>query len=163
MKDLERVLYYEAYIVKSGGEAHYDGAQTSPVLKYDVLNEEQYRTLVQRYGESGFSAEMGGQAVRDLLDDLDLVDLFSALKEEVQKTNSEAKRKTIVKRLKVIESFLNSGNNPAWMMLTALPVLPPELRPLVSLDGGKFAVSDVNDLYRRVINRNQRLEASYRA
>jgi DNA-directed RNA polymerase subunit beta' len=158
MKDLERVLYYEAYIVKSGGEACYDGGQTSPVLKYDVLNEEQYRTLVQRYGESGFSAEMGGQAVRDLLDDLDLVDLFSALKEEVQKTNSEAKRKTIIKRLKVIESFLNSGNNPAWMMLTALPVLPPELRPLVSLDGGKFAVSDVNDLYRRVINRNQRLK-----
>ncbi|MDP1784574.1 MAG: DNA-directed RNA polymerase subunit beta', partial [Sulfuricurvum sp.] len=158
MKDLERVLYYEAYIVKSGGEAHYDGAQTSPVLKYDVLNEEQYRTLVQRYGESGFVAEMGGQAARDLLDELDLVDLFSALKEDVKKTNSEAKRKTIIKRLKVIESFLNSGNNPAWMMLTALPVLPPELRPLVSLDGGKFAVSDVNDLYRRVINRNQRLK-----
>jgi DNA-directed RNA polymerase subunit beta' len=158
MKDLERVLYYEAYIVKNGGEAYYDGEQTSAVLKYDVLNEEQYRTLVQRYGESGFSAEMGGSAVRDLLDELDLVDLFSALKEEVRATNSEAKRKTIVKRLKVIESFLNSGNNPAWMMLTALPVLPPELRPLVSLDGGKFAVSDVNDLYRRVINRNQRLK-----
>ena len=158
MKDLERVLYYEAYIVKSGGEAYYDGEQTSSVLKYDVLNEEQYRTLVQRYGDSGFSAEMGGSAVRELLDDLDLVDLFSSLKEEVTKTNSEAKRKTIIKRLKVIESFLNSGNNPAWMMLTALPVLPPELRPLVSLDGGKFAVSDVNDLYRRVINRNQRLK-----
>ncbi len=158
MKDLERVLYYEAYIVKSGGEAYYDGEQTSAVLKYDVLNEEQYRTLVQRYGDSGFVAEMGGQAVRDLLDELDLVDLFSSLKEEVAATNSEAKRKTIVKRLKVIESFLNSGNNPAWMMLTALPVLPPELRPLVSLDGGKFAVSDVNDLYRRVINRNQRLK-----
>ncbi|OHD91668.1 DNA-directed RNA polymerase subunit beta', partial [Sulfuricurvum sp. RIFOXYD12_FULL_44_77] len=158
MKDLERVLYYEAYIVKSGGEAYYDGEQTSSVLKYDVLNEEQYRTLVQRYGDSGFSAEMGGSAVRELLDELDLVDLFSSLKEEVAGTNSEAKRKTIIKRLKVIESFLNSGNNPAWMMLTALPVLPPELRPLVSLDGGKFAVSDVNDLYRRVINRNQRLK-----
>jgi DNA-directed RNA polymerase subunit beta' len=122
------------------------------------LNEEQYRTFIQRYGDSGFSAEMGGSAVRELLDELDLVDLFSSLKEEVAGTNSEAKRKTIVKRLKVIESFLNSGNNPAWMMLTALPVLPPELRPLVSLDGGKFAVSDVNDLYRRVINRNQRLK-----
>ncbi|MDD2369392.1 MAG: DNA-directed RNA polymerase subunit beta', partial [Sulfuricurvum sp.] len=158
MKDLERVLYYEAYIVKSGGEAYYDGEQTSSVLKYDVLNEEQYRTLVQRYGDSGFSAEMGGSAVRELLNELDLVDLFSSLKEEVAGTNSEAKRKTIIKRLKVIESFLNSGNNPAWMMLTALPVLPPELRPLVSLDGGKFAVSDVNDLYRRVINRNQRLK-----
>jgi DNA-directed RNA polymerase subunit beta' len=158
MKDLERVLYYEAYIVKSGGEAYYDGSQTTAVLKYDVLNEEQYRTLMQRYSESGFEAEMGGQVIKDLLEEIDLVDLFSQLKEEIDNTNSEAKRKTIVKRLKVIESFLNSGNNPGWMMLTALPVLPPELRPLVSLDGGKFAVSDVNDLYRRVINRNQRLK-----
>ncbi len=158
MKDLERVLYYEAYIVKYGGEAYYDGEQTTPVLKYDVLNEEQYRTLMQRYSESGFKAEMGGQVVKELLEELDLVDLFSQLKEEIENTNSEAKRKTIIKRLKVIESFLNSGNNPGWMMLTALPVLPPELRPLVSLDGGKFAVSDVNDLYRRVINRNQRLK-----
>ncbi|MBN2895193.1 MAG: DNA-directed RNA polymerase subunit beta' [Campylobacterales bacterium] len=158
MKDLERVLYYEAYIVKNGGEAYYDGEQTAPVLKYDVLNEEQYRTLMQRYSESGFEAEMGGQVVRDLLEELDLVELFSQLKDDIEATNSEAKRKTIVKRLKVIESFLNSGNNPGWMMLTALPVLPPELRPLVSLDGGKFAVSDVNDLYRRVINRNQRLK-----
>ncbi len=158
MKDLERVLYYEAYIVKHGGEAYYDGEQTTPVLKYDVLNEEQYRTLMQRYSESGFEAEMGGQVIKELLEEIDLVDLFSQLKEEIENTNSEAKRKTIVKRLKVIESFLNSGNNPGWMMLTALPVLPPELRPLVSLDGGKFAVSDVNDLYRRVINRNQRLK-----
>ena len=158
MKDLERVLYYEAYIVKNGGEAYYDAEQSTPILKYDVLNEEQYRTLMSRYSETGFEAEMGGSVIRDLLEDIDLVDLFSQLKEDVENTNSEAKRKTIVKRLKVIESFLNSGNNPAWMMLTALPVLPPELRPLVSLDGGKFAVSDVNDLYRRVINRNQRLK-----
>ncbi|MEA2111681.1 MAG: DNA-directed RNA polymerase subunit beta' [Campylobacterota bacterium] len=158
MKDLERVLYYEAYIVKSGGEAYYDAEQKTQVLKYDVLNEEQYRTLFQRYSETGFEARMGGEIVRDLLDEIDLVDIFAQLKEDMEKTNSEAKRKTIVKRLKVIESFLNSGNNPAWMMLTALPVLPPDLRPLVSLDGGKFAVSDVNDLYRRVINRNQRLK-----
>jgi len=158
MKNLERVLYYEAYIVKSGGDAYYDADQKTPVIKYDVLNEEQYRTLMKRYGESGFVAEMGGSAVRDLLDELDLVELFNALKDEFDATNSEAKRKTIVKRLKVVESFLNSGNNPAWMMLTVLPVLPPDLRPLVSLDGGKFAVSDVNDLYRRVINRNQRLK-----
>ncbi|WP_345970578.1 DNA-directed RNA polymerase subunit beta' [Sulfurimonas sp. HSL1-6] len=158
MKDLERVLYYEAYIVKSGGEAFYDAEQSAPVLKYDVLNEEQYRTLNQRYSESGFVAQMGGEVIRDLLDDIDLVELFSVLKEEMEGTRSEAKRKTIVKRLKVIESFLNSGNNPAWMMLSVLPVLPPDLRPLVSLDGGKFAVSDVNDLYRRVINRNQRLK-----
>jgi len=158
MKDLERVLYYEAYIVESGGEAYYDAEAKTPVLKYDVLNEEQYRTLVQRFGELGFKARMGGEVVRDLLDNIDLVDLFTNLKEAIEETKSEAKRKTIAKRLKVIESFLNSGNNPAWMMLTVLPVLPPDLRPLVSLDGGKFAVSDVNDLYRRVINRNQRLK-----
>jgi DNA-directed RNA polymerase subunit beta' len=158
MKDLERVLYYEAYIVESGGEAYYDAESKTPVLQYDVLNEEQYRTLVQRFGELGFKARMGGEVIRDLLDSIDLVDLFSQLKEDIELTKSEAKRKTIAKRLKVIESFLNSGNNPAWMMLTVLPVLPPDLRPLVSLDGGKFAVSDVNDLYRRVINRNQRLK-----
>ncbi len=158
MKDLERVLYYEAYIVESGGEAYYDAEAKTPVLKYDVLNEEQYRTLVQRFGELGFSARMGGEVIRDLLEDIDLVDAFTQLKEDIELTKSEAKKKTIAKRLKVIESFLNSGNNPAWMMLTVLPVLPPDLRPLVSLDGGKFAVSDVNDLYRRVINRNQRLK-----
>lgn len=158
MKDLERVLYYEAYIVESGGEAYYDAEAKTPVLKYDVLNEEQYRTLIQRFGELGFEARMGGEVIRDLLDSIDLVDLFTQLKEAIAETKSEAKRKTIAKRLKVLESFLNSGNNPAWMMLTVLPVLPPDLRPLVSLDGGKFAVSDVNDLYRRVINRNQRLK-----
>jgi len=158
MKDLERVLYYEAYIVESGGEAYYDAEDKTPVMKYDVLNEEQYRTLIQRFGELGFSARMGGEVIRDLLEDIDLVDAFTQLKEDIELTKSEAKKKTIAKRLKVIESFLNSGNNPAWMMLTVLPVLPPDLRPLVSLDGGKFAVSDVNDLYRRVINRNQRLK-----
>ncbi len=158
MKDLERVLYYEAYIVESGGEAYYDADQKTQVLQYDVLNEEQYRTLVQRFGELGFQARMGGEVIRDLLDSIDLVELFTKLKDEINETKSEAKTKTIAKRLKVIESFLNSGNNPAWMMLTVLPVLPPDLRPLVSLDGGKFAVSDVNDLYRRVINRNQRLK-----
>ncbi|NOQ32535.1 MAG: DNA-directed RNA polymerase subunit beta' [Helicobacteraceae bacterium] len=158
MKDLERVLYYEAYMVMAGGEAFYDADQATAVKKYDVLNEEQYRTLMQRYSESGFEAKMGGEAVRDLLDTIDLVELFTKLKEDFNGTKSEAKKKTIVKRLKVVESFINSGNNPAWMMLTNLPVLPPDLRPLVSLDGGKFAVSDVNDLYRRVINRNQRLK-----
>ncbi len=158
MKDLERVLYYEAYIVENGGEAYYDAEAKTPVLQYDVLNEEQYRTLVQRFDALGFKARMGGEVVRDLLDSIDLVDLFTNLKEAIGETKSEAKKKTINKRLKVIESFLNSGNNPAWMMLTVLPVLPPDLRPLVSLDGGKFAVSDVNDLYRRVINRNQRLK-----
>ena len=158
MKDLERVLYYEAYIVKTPGEASYDSEGTNPLAKYDVLNEEQYQQINQRFGDTDLDARMGGEIIQELLADLDLVDMFAQLKEDIQATKSEAKRKTIVKRLKVIEAFLHSGNRPEWMMLTQLPVLPPDLRPLVSLDGGKFAVSDVNDLYRRVINRNQRLK-----
>jgi len=158
MKDLERVLYYEAYIVKDPGFAAYDSEGTTPLSKFDVLNEEQYQSITKRFPESGLDARMGGEIVQELLADLDLVDMFSQLKEDILATKSEAKRKTIIKRLKVIESFLDSGNRPEWMMLTILPVMPPDLRPLVSLDGGKFAVSDVNDLYRRVINRNQRLK-----
>lgn len=158
MKDLERVLYYEAYIVKNPGEAFYDNESTKPVMKYDILNEEQFQQINQRFEDKGFIAQMGGEAVKELLEQLDLTVLLQSLREEVKSTNSEAKKKTIVKRLKVVESFLNSGNRPEWMMLTILPVLPPDLRPLVALDGGKFAVSDVNDLYRRVINRNQRLK-----
>ena len=158
MKDLERVLYYEAYIVKTPGEASYDSEGLNPLAKYDVLNEEQYQQIMQRFGDTELDARMGGEIVQELLADLDLVDMFTQLKLDIEATKSEAKRKTIVKRLKVIEAFLHSGNRPEWMMLTQLPVLPPDLRPLVSLDGGKFAVSDVNDLYRRVINRNQRLK-----
>lgn len=158
VKDLERVLYYEAYIVKEAGEAYYDNEKTKPVMKYDVLNEEQFQSINQRFEMTGFVAQMGGEAVKELLEQLDLVSLLASLKEEVKSTNSEAKKKTIIKRLKVVESFVASGNRPEWMMLTVLPVLPPDLRPLVALDGGKFAVSDVNDLYRKVINRNQRLK-----
>ncbi len=158
MKDLERVLYYEAYIVKTPGEAYYDHENTKKVLKYDVLNEEQYQSLEQRFGDSGFVAEMGGEAIEELLEDFDLIETLNRLKQEMEDTKSEAKKKQLVKRLKVVESFVNSGNRPEWMMITILPVLPPDLRPLVSLDGGKFAVSDVNDLYRRVINRNARLK-----
>ncbi len=158
MKDLERVLYYEAYIVKTPGEAFYDYENSKPVLPFDVLNEEQYVSLEQKFGHTGFVAEMGGEVIRDILEDLDLIDILHTLKDEMENTKSEAKKKTIVKRLKVIESFVNSGNRPEWMMITMLPVLPPDLRPLVALDGGKFAVSDVNDLYRRVINRNSRLK-----
>lgn len=158
MKDLERVLYYEAYIVKTPGEAFYDNENTKPVQKYDVLNEEQYQSLMQRFDDTGFEAKMGGLIVQELLKELDLVEILSNLKIEISSTNSEAKKKTIIKRLKVVEAFLNSGNKPEWMMITMLPVLPPDLRPLVALDGGKFAVSDVNDLYRRVINRNSRLK-----
>ncbi len=158
MKDLERVLYYEAYIVKNPGEAYYDHENTKPVAKYDVLNEEQYQSLEQRFGDSGFEAEMGGEVVKELLEEFDLIETLERLKQEMEETKSEAKKKQLVKRLKVVESFVNSGNRPEWMMITILPVLPPDLRPLVSLDGGKFAVSDVNDLYRRVINRNSRLK-----
>ncbi len=158
MKDLERVLYYEAYIVKNPGGAYYDHENTKPVGLYDVLNEEQYVLLEQRFGHTGFEAYMGGEVIRDILADLDLVDILHHIKEEMATTKSEAKKRALVKRLKVVESFLNSGNRPEWMMITILPVLPPDLRPLVALDGGKFAVSDVNDLYRRVINRNSRLK-----
>ncbi|WP_297883009.1 DNA-directed RNA polymerase subunit beta' [uncultured Campylobacter sp.] len=158
MKDLERVLYYEAYIVENAGEAFYDNENSKKVEKYDVLNEEQYQSLKERFSQTGFVAKMGGQVIRDMLAELDLVEILNSLKEEMDNTNSEAKKKTIVKRLKVVESFLNSGNKPEWMMITNLPVLPADLRPLVSLEGGKFAVSDVNDLYRRVINRNSRLK-----
>ena len=158
MKDLERVLYYEAYIVKNPGDAYYDNESTKPVLKYDILNQEQYDNLYKRFEHTNFVAEMGGGAVKELLEDIDIVDLRVALKDEYESTKSEAKRKSIAKRLKVVESFINSKSKPEHMMLTMLPVLPPDLRPLVTLDGGKFAVSDVNDLYRRVINRNQRLK-----
>lgn len=158
MKDLERVLYYEAYIVKNPGNAFYDNKETKPVSKYDVLNQEQYDDLFKRFEHTNFVAEMGGAAVKELLEELDIVDLLKKLKEDIKNTNSEAKKKSIAKRLKVVESFINSKSKPEHMMLTVLPVLPPDLRPLVALDGGKFAVSDVNDLYRRVINRNQRLK-----
>jgi len=158
MKDLERVLYYEAYIVKNPGEAYYDHENTSPVKKFDVLNEEQYVSLEQRFSHTGFDARMGGEVIREILEELDLIELLMTLKEDMATTKSEAKKKALTKRLKVIESFVNSGNRPEWMMITILPVLPPDLRPLVALDGGKFAVSDVNDLYRRVINRNSRLK-----
>ena len=158
LKDLERVLYYEAYIVANPGEAYYDNEKTKKVLKFDILNEEQYRTISDLFDHTGFEANMGGDVIRDLLETLDLIELLGKLKEDMGATKSEAKRKTLIKRLKVVENFINSGNRPEWMMLTQLPVLPPDLRPLVALDGGKFAVSDVNDLYRRVINRNNRLK-----
>ena len=158
MKDLERVLYYEAYIVKNPGDASYDSNGENPVQKYDVLNEEQYQHLNTYFKHTGFDARMGGEVIQELLAELDLVEIMLQLKEDIKNTKAVAKKKTIIKRLKVIEAFLDSDNRPEWMMLTYLPVLPPDLRPLVALDGGKFAVSDVNDLYRRVINRNQRLK-----
>jgi DNA-directed RNA polymerase beta' subunit len=150
MKDLERVLYYEAYIVSEPGSA--------PVKKYDILTEEEYRHLEGLYQYENFEADMGAAVVKKLLAGLDLATLFTELKEAVNNTNSEAKKKSLVKRLKVVEAFLNSENKPEWMIMDYVPILPPDLRPLVALDGGKFASSDLNDLYRRVINRNMRLK-----
>jgi DNA-directed RNA polymerase subunit beta-beta' len=162
VKDLERILYYEAYIVISVNEdedslAFYDSEGKKPIKKYDVLNEDQYQMLSAKFLD-GFVAGAGAEAILELLKDLDLVTIHGVLKENLATTKSETKKKELIKRLKIVEAFLKSGSKPEWMILIRIPVLPPSLRPLVQLDGGKFAVSDVNDLYRRVINRNFRLK-----
>ena len=149
LKDLEKILYFESYVVID--------PQNTPLRKGELLSEEKYRQLREEYGEE-FQAGMGAEAIRAMLRDLDLVTLSDQLREEMAKTSSEAKRKKISKRLKVIDAFKDSGIKPEWMVLEVIPVLPPDLRPLVPLDGGRFATSDLNDLYRRVINRNNRLK-----
>jgi DNA-directed RNA polymerase subunit beta' len=150
LKDLEKVLYCEAYIVIDPKE--------TPLEKGELLTEERYMQLQDEYGDDKFSAGMGGEAILDMLKQVDVHTLSEQLRIEMRDATSEAKRKKIVKRLKVCEAFRESGNRPEWMMLTVVPVLPPDLRPLVPLDGGRFATSDLNDLYRRVINRNNRLK-----
>lgn len=149
LKDLEKVLYCEAYIVIDPKE--------TPLLVGDLLSEERYNQLLDEYGEERFEAAMGGNAILEMLKRVDVRQLAEQLRVEMRNASSEAKRKKTAKRLKVIEAFLSSGNRPEWMMLSVIPVLPPDLRPLVPLDGGRFATSDLNDLYRRVINRNNRL------
>ncbi len=149
LKDLERVLYCESYIVTNPGD--------SPHKKGEILTEDLYREAIEKF-PAPFSAKMGAEAIKIILQGMDLKDLSVKLRKEVQATSSDAKRKKISKRLKVIEAFLDSGNQPNWMILDIVPVLPPDLRPLVPLDGGRFATSDLNDLYRRVINRNNRLK-----
>ncbi len=150
LKDLERVLYFEQYIVIEPG--------LTPLSKFQLLTEDELLEAQDEHGEDAFTAGIGAEAVRSLLQDLDLEGEKVALLEELATTKSELKPKKIIKRLKVVESFLESGNRPEWMVLTVVPVIPPELRPLVPLDGGRFATSDLNDLYRRVINRNNRLK-----
>jgi DNA-directed RNA polymerase subunit beta' len=150
LKDLEKVLYCEAYIV-------IDPKETG-MTKGELLSEERYMQLCEEYGEDKFTAGMGGEAVLEMLKQVDVHKMSEELRAEMRTATSEAKRKKIVKRLKVCEAFRESGNRPEWMMLTVIPVLPPDLRPLVPLDGGRFATSDLNDLYRRVINRNNRLK-----
>jgi len=149
LRDIERILYFESYVVVDPGLTTLERGQ--------LLNDEQYFEAMEEFGDE-FVAKMGAEAVQALLIDLDLEELVSELREEIPKTNSETKIKKLSKRLKLIEAFLGSGNKPEWMILEVLPVLPPDLRPLVPLDGGRFATSDLNDLYRRVINRNNRLK-----
>ncbi|HHF6913379.1 TPA: DNA-directed RNA polymerase subunit beta' [Haemophilus influenzae] len=149
LRDIERVLYFEMYIVTEPGMTDLERGQ--------LLTEEQYLDAEDRWQDE-FEAKMGAEAIQDLLKGMDLEAECEKLREELQETNSETKRKKITKRLKLLEAFVQSGNKPEWMVMTVLPVLPPDLRPLVPLDGGRFATSDLNDLYRRVINRNNRLK-----
>ena len=149
LKELERVLYFESYIVTDPG--------MSPFTRHESLNEEQYYKALDEYGEDSFTAMIGAEAVKELLSQLNLEDIKNQLRAEIAEVTSDTKRKKIVKRLKLVEDFIDSGNNPEWMVLDVLPVIPPEIRPLVMLDGGRFATSDLNELYRRVINRNNRL------
>ncbi|MBX3617580.1 DNA-directed RNA polymerase subunit beta' [Nitrosomonas sp.] len=149
LRDIERVLYFEAYVVTDPG--------LTPLTRCQLLTEEDYLIKTEEYGDD-FSASMGAEGIRDLLGNLDITVEIENLRREMESTGSETKIKKISKRLKLLEAFNKSGIKPQWMILTVLPVLPPDLRPLVPLDGGRFATSDLNDLYRRVINRNNRLK-----
>ncbi|NOZ85926.1 MAG: DNA-directed RNA polymerase subunit beta' [Deltaproteobacteria bacterium] len=150
LKNLERVLYCENYIVVDPGQ--------TDLKRMELLTEDQYQIAAEKFGEDAFVARMGGDAIRDLLKQIDVVALSEELRAELKTVTSEAKRKKLAKRLKVVNAFKNSGNRPEWMMLEVIPVIPPDLRPLVPLEGGRFATSDLNDLYRRVLNRNNRLK-----
>ena len=149
LRELERILYFEAYLVLDG--------KKTPLKKGEILSEDRYREGREKYGDD-FAASQGADAIRELLRNTNVKELSQKLRTEMKETASEAKKKRLAKRLKIIESFLESGNKPEWMILEVIPVIPPDLRPLVPLDGGRFATSDLNDLYRRVINRNNRLK-----
>ena len=148
VRDIERVLYFEGYIIIDAG--------MTPLEEQALMTEDQYIEALEEYGDE-FEAAMGAEAIRSLLKRIDLKEVAEQLREELENTNAVTKIKKLTKRLKVIEAFISSDNKPEWMILDILPVLPPDLRPLVPLDGGRFATSDLNDLYRRVINRNNRL------
>ena len=150
LKDLERVLYFESYIVLEPG--------LTTLKPLQLLNEEDHLRAQEEFGEDSFTAAIGAEAIRELLRNLDLERVRDQLRQEIAEATTELKPKKLAKRLKVVEAFIHSGNKPEWMILTHVPVIPPELRPLVPLDGGRFATSDLNDLYRRVINRNNRLK-----
>ena len=150
LKDIERVLYFEHYIVTEPG--------LTPLKLHQLLSEDDYMRFQEEFGDDSFTAEIGAEAVQGLLKAINLAETADKLREELVTTTSEMKLKKASKRLKLIENFTESGNKPEWMILSVIPVIPPELRPLVPLDGGRFATSDLNDLYRRVINRNNRLK-----
>ncbi|MFN3688022.1 DNA-directed RNA polymerase subunit beta' [Salinarimonas sp.] len=150
LKDLERILYFESYVVIEPG--------LTPLKERQLLSEEEYLRAQEEFGQDSFTAMIGAEAIRKILEDLDLEKIAIDLRHEIATTTSELKPKKLLKRLKIIEAFVQSGNRPEWMILTVIPVIPPDLRPLVPLDGGRFATSDLNDLYRRVINRNNRLK-----
>ncbi|MEQ8603922.1 MAG: DNA-directed RNA polymerase subunit beta' [Marivibrio sp.] len=149
LKDLERVLYFENYVVTEPG--------LTPLKPLQLLSEDEYLDAQDEYGEENFTAMIGAEALKSLLSQIDIDEAIETCREELRETGSEAKRKKLVKRLKLLDGFKDSGARPEWMILDVVPVIPPELRPLVPLDGGRFATSDLNDLYRRVINRNNRL------
>jgi DNA-directed RNA polymerase subunit beta' len=150
LKDLERILYFENYVVIEPG--------LTPLKQHQLLSEEDYLRAQDEYGDDQFTASIGAEALRTMLSAIDLAEEKERLRGELRDTNSEARRKKLVKRLKLVEAFVDSNSRPEWMILEVVPVIPPELRPLVPLDGGRFATSDLNDLYRRVINRNNRLK-----
>jgi DNA-directed RNA polymerase subunit beta' len=150
LKDLERILYFENYVVIEPG--------LTPLKQHQLLNEEEYLKAQDDFGEDQFTASIGAEALRTMLSAIDLGEEKERLRTELRETSSEARRKKLVKRLKLVEAFVESNSRPEWMILEVVPVIPPELRPLVPLDGGRFATSDLNDLYRRVINRNNRLK-----
>ncbi len=150
LKNLEKVLYFEGYVVIEPGLTNLTAGQ--------ILSEDEYLQAQEDFGDDSFTAQIGAEAIKTLLSSINLQEEHDRLIEELKETKGEIKSKKIIKRLKVIESFIESGNRPEWMIIEALPVIPPELRPLVPLDGGRFATSDLNDLYRRVINRNNRLK-----
>ncbi|MDE0057323.1 MAG: DNA-directed RNA polymerase subunit beta', partial [Defluviicoccus sp.] len=150
LKDIERVLYFENFLVIDPG--------MTPLEAKRLLSEEDYLQAQDEYGEDMFTAGIGAEALKTMLSAIDLDEERTQLRIDLKETRSEAKRKKLVKRLKLVEAFIDSGTRPEWMILDIVPVIPPELRPLVPLDGGRFATSDLNDLYRRVINRNNRLK-----
>jgi DNA-directed RNA polymerase subunit beta' len=152
--DLERVIYYEEYVVTDPGQ--------TDLQKKQLLNDNEYREAVEKWGKDAFTAKMGGEAIFELLRTEDLNALLLDLKEKLRRTKSQQARMKLAKRLKIVEGFVSSTNKPEWLVLRSIPVIPPDLRPLVPLDGGRFATSDLNDLYRRVINRNNRLKAILR-